>query len=349
MKFDIPLLQSILDQAVDSGDECGLQLAIYDHGTLVANLCSGFADRARTIKVTPDTLFPIFSCGKGVMAAAFHILAERQIIRYDDRIADYWPEYACNGKEDTLVWHALTHRSAVSALPELDSPDQRSDWKMMCEKIAAAVPANAPGEKCSYHGITFAWVIGELASRASGVFFKDFITDEILKKLDLERNFFFGTDAEADARRVEIDGSENEWVRQSYDNDKLRHGFIPSANGVATAEALARIYAAVTFGIDGKQPLLKEETIENATILRRHWSDPVTPAWSKFGLGWALPYAPENCALFGHGGALGGEGFADRERGIAVGFVKNHITATHPVHPVRDRIAEAMGMPVRHW
>ena len=59
--------------------------------------------------------------------------------------------------------------------------------------------------------------------------------------------------------------------------------------------------------------------------------------------------APETSAVFGHGGALGGEGFVDREKGIAVGFVKNHVTATHPVHPVRDQISEALGIPLRHW
>lgn len=348
MKFDIPLLQSILDSAVESGEECGLQLAVYDHGELAFDLCSGYADRARTVKVTPETLFPVYSCGKGVMSAAFHILVERQIIRYNDRVADYWPEYGCNGKEETLVWQALSHRAAVSALPELADVRDRCNWELMCKKIAEAVPANTPGEKCAYHGVTFAWVIGELATRASGIFFRDFINEELLKRLGLERDFFFGTDAEADSRVAEVDGKESDWVREFIETPEIRHGFIPSANGIGTAGSLAKIYAAITTGVEGKK-LLRDETVENATILRRHWSDPLTPTWAKFGLGWALPYAPDNYAVFGHGGALGGEGFADRERGITVGFVKNHVTSTHPVHPVRDRLAEAMGMPVRHW
>ena len=53
--------------------------------------------------------------------------------------------------------------------------------------------------------------------------------------------------------------------------------------------------------------------------------------------------------LHNDGGALGAEGFADRERGIAVGFVKNRVTPTHPDHPVRDRISEALGLGPRHW
>ncbi len=348
MDFDIEKLQNILDNATSSGEECGLQLAIYDHGQLAVNLCSGFADRARKVKVTPQHLFPIFSSGKPVMAAAFHMLVERQVIRYDDRVADYWPEYGCNGKEDTLVWHALTHRAAVSALPELDSLSDMGDWELMCRKIAEAVPANTPGEKCSYHGLTFAWLIGEIASRASGIFFQDFIRKELFTPLGIENDFFFGTDAEIDKRVVEVDGEEESWPRTFIEDEKIRHNFVPSANGIATAAALAKFYAGITTGVDGVK-LLKDSTVENATIVRRHWNDPLTPTWAKFGLGWAMPYAPDTSAIFGQGGALGAEGFADRERGIAVGFVKSHVTATHPVHPVRDRISEALGMKERHW
>ena len=348
MKFDIPLLQEIMDKATSSGEECGLQLAIYDHGEQIAFLVSGFADRARTIPVTEKTLFPIYSCGKGVMTAAFHMLMEQQKIRYSDRIADYWPEYGCNGKEDTLVWHALTHRAAVQNLPQLDSQDDMADWELMTKKIAQAVPANTPGEVCAYHGLTYAWLIGELASRAAGIFFKDFLRQDLFEPLNIEKDFYFGTDEEVESRLAEEDESEKANALQMMRREKLRRGFIPSANGVATANALAKIYAAITFGLDGK-PMLAPETIENAAIVRRHWSNPLTPNWAKFGLGWAVPYAPESNAVFGHGGALGGEGFADRERGIAVAFVKNHVTPTHPVHPVRDKLAEAMGMKVRHW
>lgn len=349
MKFDIKVLQGIMDKAVESGEECGLQLVIYDHGEKAVDLCAGFADRQRSIPVTEKTLFPIYSCGKGVMSAAFHILAEREIVRYDDKVVDYWPEYGCNGKEATLIWQALTHRAAVSARPVVSCMDEMGDWELMCKMLAEAKPANVPGGVCSYHGLTFAWLIGEVASRASGVFFRDFIRQEILEKLNIENDFFFGTDAESDARMAEVDGPEDAWCREFITSDKVRHGFVPSANGVATAAALARIYAGITWGVDGAAPLLKAETIENAAIVRRAWHDPITPTWAKFGLGWALPYAPESSAVFGHGGALGGEGFADRERGIAVAFLKNHVTPTHPVHPVRDQLAQAMGMEVRHW
>lgn len=348
MKFDIKVLQGILDQAVESGEECGLQLAIYDHGEPAVDICSGFTDGSRTTSVTTKTLFPIYSCGKGIMAAAFHMLHERGLVDYDARVADIWPEYGCCGKEDTLVWHALTHRAGVNLLPELASDDDMGNWELMCRKMAAATPSTVPGTKCNYHGITFAWLVGEIANRSSGMNFQEFIRKEIFETLGIAEEFYFGADAAADARMAAVDSPADGWCRKFISNDAIRHGFVPSANGVATASALAKIYAAVTSGVDGKR-LLMPETVANATILRRSPDDPIGDTWAKFGLGWAMPHAPESSSLFGHGGALGGEGFADLDRGITVGFVKNHQTATHPDHPVRNRISEALGLKTRRW
>ena len=86
--------------------------------------------------------------------------------------------------------------------------------------------------------------------------------------------------------------------------------------------------------------------------LCRHPDDPIPPGgtWAKFGLGYALLGEGERQGIqFGHGGALGSEGFADRETGIAVAFTKNMDQPTHPVHPIRNRISDVLGLPHRIW
>ena len=103
-------------------------------------------------------------------------------------------------------------------------------------------------------------------------------------------------------------------------NPVIRHGFLPSANGCANASSIARHYAALLGEVDGVR-LLRPETVADAAVLRRAPEDPVPPegTWEKFGLGYALCGPADNPgALFGHGGALGAEGFADRTSGIAV-------------------------------
>ena len=51
-KTTILQLQKLLDEATESGLECGCQLAIYENGELVADLCSGYTtpDRRRFFK-----------------------------------------------------------------------------------------------------------------------------------------------------------------------------------------------------------------------------------------------------------------------------------------------------------
>ena len=73
----IQRLQGLLDQAVESGKECGCQLAVYENGELVADLCAGYTTPERTQEVMPDTLFPVFSVGKGIFSTAAHRLIEK--------------------------------------------------------------------------------------------------------------------------------------------------------------------------------------------------------------------------------------------------------------------------------
>ena len=52
---------------------------------------------------------------------------------------------------------------------------------------------------------------------------------------------------------------------------------------------------------------------------------------------------------FGQGGALGSEGFADRETGFALAFTKNKDLPEHPRHMIRNRISAVLGLPERIW
>lgn len=347
-----PKLQGILDEATAKGEEKALQLEIYDHGDRVVSLASGTDQNGRSINV--DDIMPIFSCGKPVMATAVHCLVQKGLISYDLRVGDVWPEFDCNGKEKVLFWHILTHRSGLHILPKVDKPEDYGNWELMCQKMAEATPAWEPGTKCGYQGITHAWLVGETVRRAVGKPFKQVIEDEVFKPLGI-KDFYFGTTPEADARMIRIDSSDFEseekgWCGTFIHNDAVRHGFVPSANGVANAKSLARHYAALTEGgVDGVQ-LLTKATIDNATIFRRWEQDPPKKGdWAMFGLGYALGPEGNLGDFFGQGGAAGSEGFAVRSRGLAIALTKNRPLRSSPVHPIRDRISEALGLEIRHW
>ena len=225
----------------------------------------------------------------------------------------------------------------------------------MCRCLAAAAPEYPPGGKCEYHGITFAWLLGELANRICKRSFYDFLRQNLLAPLKLDNDFFYGLPESLELRTAEIDARSQHgaycWMQSFIENPGIRRGFIPSANGFATAGAIAKIYNALWESEGNPHPVLRRETVENATVLLRSPQDPIPPGeWALFGLGYALPNWEQNRGdIFGHGGAAGSEGFYCKSRELAVGFTKNHITPTHPVHPLRDEISRILDLPVRHW
>lgn len=354
MKISIRKLQALLDDAVASGLECGCQLAIYENGELVADLCSGYTTPEQTQKVMSDTLFPVFSVGKGMFSSAAHRLVEKGVLTYSTRIGDLWPEFDCSGKEHVLLWHILTHRGALFRDPEWKTYEELADWELMCDRVAAMRPEWQPGTRCHYHPHTFAWLLGEPLVRADGRNLPQILKDELIAPLKLEKEMYFGLDDDAADRLAPLDSSrapsELEYVRRLA-SPAIQRACIPSFNGIMSARAIARHYAALDVEIDGLI-LLKPETVANAAITRRAANDPVDPAdlWPRFGLGY-VTYGFENdlSGLIGHGGAIGSEGLLDRRRHLALGFTKNKIDPNHPNHPLRDRIAMELGLPIRHW
>ncbi|MBO5900289.1 MAG: beta-lactamase family protein [Lentisphaeria bacterium] len=351
MDIAVDKLQAVLDESVASGEECGVQLTIYQDGELAAELCSGYTDSTRTVKVTEQSLFPLFSSGKAVMATAFHILKEERGFDYSEKVSDYWKEFTGNGKETLEIRHILSHRSGLHINPVGNISDHLADWEYMCRLVEKAVPAWTPGTKCGYQSTTFAWLLGELFQRISGISFKDYIRERILVPLGVENDFFFGVTPEVEERIVEIDATafdtDDVFTAHFHGNKKLRRAFIPSANGISTARAAAKIFNALY----GNTPLLSTGTLEEATLLCRHPEDPIVPgSWTKFGLGYALPdWENSQGDIFGHGGACGAELLYCKSRKLALCFVKNRPLPTHPVHPIRNRISDVLGLPHRFW
>ena len=348
-------LQQLLDESVEAGEECGCQLAIYDGGHLVVDLAAGYYTPEHNRKVTQDSLFPIFSCGKPVVATAMHRLVMRGLVNYDTRIGDVWSEFDCNNKHDIQLWHIMTHTAGLFRNPVPDAGEEMASWEFMCAVIAKSAPLVPPGTRTRYHGLTYAWLMGETMARVAHKPFIEVMHDEVINPLGIENEFIFGTDAAADSRFVLADSSAfpngDDWCSNFINNPVIRHAVIPSANAVATARALARHYAALIGEVDGVR-LISDKILANATVHRSVPDDPPLAqlGWTKFGLGYTLAGPLDNLSyMFGQGGASGGEGFAIKDEGVAIGFTKNRTLTTPAVVPVRDRISELLEIPVRHW
>ena len=348
-------LSSLLNHACAKNEECGCQLAIYYHGEKVVDISSGVTAVNDGRQVAPDDLFPLFSCGKAILATAVLQAIEKGNFALDTPLAEFWAEFGSREKSGITVEHILSHRAGMYILPRTASDDQLADWENMCRLTAGMIPRNAPGKKCVYHPLTFAWLAGNLLVLTEKRPLKTIIEDWILRPCGIENELFFGLDENSDRRFVAIDDSamtvKPSWYAQKMHNPVLRYSCIPSFNGCGSARALARFYAALQGTLPGVQ-LVSPETLELASC--REWRDiedtvPVN-AWHHFGLGFVLAGpAYKRTRIYGHGGAAGAEGFFDRDTGLAIGFTKNRPLETHPLHPVRNKISEILNIPVRLW
>jgi CubicO group peptidase (beta-lactamase class C family) len=116
-----------------------------------------------------DTPFCLFSASKALTATVIHELDERGLIRMDDPIAEFIPEFGANGKKWVTVRHVLTHRAGIPNVAGtgddvalLDKPEQIVD--LLCR----ATPVSRPGRRLSYHAITGGFVLGEVVRRVTG-------------------------------------------------------------------------------------------------------------------------------------------------------------------------------------
>jgi CubicO group peptidase (beta-lactamase class C family) len=101
----------------------------------------------------------------------------------------------------------------------------------------------------------------------------------------------------------------------------------PAVNGITNGRSLAKMYGALVAEVDGVR-LLDEASVRRAVAPESVGRDQVLLAESRFGSGYMLlsPTCPMlSKSSFGHTGAGGAHGFADREAGIGFGYVQNQL------------------------
>ncbi|TBL68565.1 class A beta-lactamase-related serine hydrolase [Paenibacillus thalictri] len=348
MDLQIHVQQLLVELAKDDIG-AGFQAAAYWHGEPVLNAFSGSADAAGRHSVTPDTLFVVQSCSKGIISTAIHILVQQGKLAYDERISHYWPEFGANGKEKITLRQVLTHTSGVPLMPTYADMRLITDWRTMVCEMEKLEPIWEPGSKSGYHGLTFGWILGETASRADGRTLSQIVHDEICKPLGIEKSLYLGASSEVESRIAEISGDAVPIASMPDDmlfkrvlppalvpvanpewNSPWFHAAaVPAVNIVATAQALAYMYASlIGEGVNGKR-LLEPATIAEAMSLHFEGIDEVALAPIRLGLGYNLSQAGDvmggNPMAFGYAGLGGMIGYADPTNCLAVAVLCNRM------------------------
>lgn len=366
-----PRITAGLEQALELG-EVGIQVAAYLGDELIVDAWAGVADREPDRAVDGDTLFCPFSVTKAVTATALHIQAERGLVEYQARVAEYWPEYAAHGKGETTVRDALTHRAGIPAMPDGVTPELMCDWDWMVEQTAALEPLFTPGRTNAYHSLIWGWIIGEIVCRTDpeGRDLGRFVEEEICQPLGID-DLYLGlprselprvapliTDDSPPPDTHPLAGTMPLAVHASapvHNREDVMEACIPGAGAIMTARGGARMFAMIANGgeLDGVR-LLSEQRLRSLCVPR---DDPYSPDARSGGLSWigrggyhlggasppANPLVGSGPYILHHPGAGGSIGWADLDAGLAAAICHNHMHGewaleTNPFQGIADAV-----------
>ncbi len=329
-------LTNHIDRAISISREEGVQLCVYHRGQCIVDITRGVRDDTGAPLNTNDMTL-VWSVSKGVTATCMHILAERGLINYDDAVSRYWPEFAKHGKSAISIRHILSHTAGIPHLPDWVTFDDYADYEQMCAIVVDMIPVSRAGQIPAYHGLTYGWPLAKVLEAVDGRPFGQFVQEEICWPLDIN-DLFIGLPNEriSSVARLSHDLGDSITAKSAFgdpiafaNHPGIRATCMPAANMMASARAIARVYASlIGEGVDGVR-LLTTRRVEIATKVQRWAHDHTLDTERGFGLGYflgsSLPAMGLRDTTFGHDGFGGAIGFADPEHGIAVALTKTRM------------------------
>jgi CubicO group peptidase (beta-lactamase class C family) len=349
--------------------DVGAACCVHLDGRPVVDLCGGVTSVGGSVTYKGHSLQVVLSTTKGVVATAAHMLAQEGRLDFDVPVAEIWPEFAAEGKGKIPIRWLFSHRAGLAAIDRTLTLQQVYDWQPVIEALAGAHPNWEPGTAHGYHAVTYGWLAGEVIRRAAGMSVGEFVATRIAGPLGLD--LWIGL-PEAEQRRVADlipaprpapDAPTDPFMARLLDPTSLMHrtfmsppdllsafndpafraAEVPAANGVSSARAISRMYAACIGEVDGVR-LLKPKTLDRAMRTESHGEDLVLGYETRFGTGYQLAFPSRPMAgegSFGHYGMGGSVGFAHPELGLAFAYVMNQMRSSTGVDPRPDALVQA--------
>ncbi len=352
------------------GLEIGAAVSVTVEGKPVVDLWAGDADPHGN-PWQKDTIVNVYSTTKTMAATCMLMLADRGELDFDAPVAQYWPEFAQNGKEGVLVKHVMSHTAGVPGFNPPLTAEQLYDLDAVAENLAAQeLWWSPPGSASGYHAITQGNLEGEILYRITGTRMGEWFRTNVAQPLGAD--FHMGLPASEDSRVGELVPPEvmtmtdMEINGEAIDMDSIsmralmscaidgtepqtrewRAAEIPAAGGIGNARSVGRVHSALANGgtVDGVT-LLSEAGVRKALEEQIDNLDQVLLGRMRHGIGFGLEFenwltAPSSGCMFwgGWGGSLA---MIDLDARTTISYVMNRMDHRLTGDPRALRIVEA--------
>jgi uncharacterized protein YbbC (DUF1343 family)/CubicO group peptidase (beta-lactamase class C family) len=341
-------IANIVKKEIRAGRIPGAVVIIGNRDKKIFRQAFGYrSTRPKRLPMSVNTVFDLASLTKVIATTtAIMQLAEEGKLSFDDRVAEYWPEFRSNGKEKITIRNLLTHYSGMR--PDLPLKNGWSGYKTAVEMILDEQPFCEPSARFMYSDINFE-ILGELVRRISDKSLDTYCSENIFKPLGMKHTFFNPAESlkGSIAPTQYRNGRKGEILcGEVHDPAAQRMGGVSGHAGLfSTADDLSLFAEMLLNGgeMDGVR-ILKSSTIETMTSPQSP-SDKVPLR----GLGWdvSAPFASNRSELipagsYGHKGYTGTFIWIDPVSRSYVIILTNRV---HPdgkgnAEPLRKKIVE---------
>jgi CubicO group peptidase (beta-lactamase class C family) len=361
--------------------EIGAAVAAYWRGEKVVDLWGGRRTPDGDEPWNADTMVMVNSTTKGLAAMTIAVANSRGWIDYDERVAEYWPQFAQNGKAGVTVRQLLSHEAGLVWIDEPLRFEQLRDLDYIAGVLARQKPAWEPGTRHGYHAMTIGLYMQELirhvdpARRTLGRFFHE----EIATPLRIE--FYIGLPPQIPDERLaplkpytpmrgiaalrttpfpmvmrvlwpwSLLRKSMIFADMPVNDRRALEVEIPAGNGVGTARAIARAYSAFAEGGEdlGITPATIRSLTEPHDVEPR--KDAVMGSPDSMSLGYLRP-GPElifgsSERAFGTPGAGGSFAYADPDARLGYAYVMNNLNYYFFDDPREKALRDAVHTSIR--
>lgn len=333
--FDVAHLQqleALVSEGIEAGKMPGCVVCFGRQGKIAWLKAYGNKRVEPSVEaMTTDTLFDMASITKPTATATSIMkLLEMGQLRLDQKLVDFFPEFAPNGKDEISIRDLLVHQSGLipdNALADYQEGPEVA-WQKICDlKLVAPV-----GTKFKYSDVNFI-VLGKLIEHLSGMSEAEFSHKHIFSPLHMTETGFVPSDA-LKQRAAPTEQRDGQWIQGEVHDPRayLMDGIAGHAGLFSTAADMA-IYAATMLAggsreIDGQ----RVEVLSPRTVHVMTAPNPVSSGVR--GLGWdkQTGYSSNKGDLlsdraFGHGGFTGTVLWIDPQSDLFFIFLSNRV---HP-------------------
>jgi len=345
------------------GEEVGAALSIWHEGREVISLFQGFADGARSIPWTADTLVLIWSATKGISSACLLHALDAAGYNLQTRVADLWPEFGSSGKAEITLGQLMSHRAGLAALDEAKL--SVFDHDALAASLAAQEPNWEPGTSHGYGPRTYGVLADELIRRLTNLTLGEYWRREFAEPLELQ--IWIGLPEsehprvaqmlpakmgceEAETPFMQAMATAGTMSRRAFsapagltgasamNSPAVRGASLPSLGAIASVSSLGKFYAVLAGGGEWKGRRYFDSTVLDwmNTPLSND-TDEVLLTETAFSAGFMMdPFDSEtglkkrqllgsSPKAFGHPGAGGSLAFADPKNYLSFAYAMNQM------------------------